>query len=312
MATIADITTIKSIVISLLQASRSPYASTIDYSNMAFPSDTEIANAILYADFEIATLIANTPLHPYQSQFIAASPAAMTSGANASPVRNGMIVRVTGQVGASATSTFANTDISTTTDLVTKANHGLVTGQQVQLTTSGALPTGLSLATTYYVSVASSSTYGFSTTLYNAKSAVLIDITNQGTGTNTLTTQYTEIYEADSKDSIVEALNAPYLFASSQGNTAGFWYEEGTEFYTTCPNARIYYTDTTLTSVCQSPQPYTYGIAGGAVARLLKDGGDAQIAAYYAQQYQQYLAEVAGSAKMLTEIQSYQPKVAMT
>jgi len=310
MATALDFSTAKSMLISLLQASRSFYATTVDQSNLQYASDTEISNALLYADLEIATLICNTPLHPWQTTFVQ-NPSTVTSGANL-PTRNGMILRVTGQIGASATSTFIHTDISTSTDLVTKANHGLVTGQAVQLTTSNTLPTGLSLATTYYVSVASSSTYGFSTTLYNAKQGTLVDITGQGTGTNTLTTQYTDMYEADSKDSVVEATNAPYLFATSQGNTSGFYFIEADTIYSTSPNCKVYFTDVTLTSSPQCPQPYLFAVVAGGMTKLLKDGSDAQEIAFYAQQYQQYLAEVAGSAKMLTEIQSYQPKVAMT
>lgn len=304
MATIADLTTIQSIVNSILQTTRTAYGSTPDGSNQAFPSATEITNSILYADFEIATLIANTFLHPYQSQFIVAA-ADKTIGANPSPVRNGMIVRVTGQVGSVASTTFLAADISTSTNLVTKADHGLVTGQLVQVANGGTLPVGLVAATNYYIYRASSSTYGFCADIYKAKAGTLIDITNIGSGTNTVTTQYTEIYQADSRASISETLNSPYLFAGESGNAAGFWFEEGTEFYTNCPNAKVYFTDTTLTSVCQSPQNYTYAIASGAIGRLLKDGGDAQMTSYYEQQYAMYLQQISGMALNVPQIQGY-------
>ena len=222
-----------------------------------------------------------------------------------------MVVEVKGQVGSAATYTFTAGNVSTTTDLVTVANHGLVTGQVVQLTTSGSLPTGLSLSTTYYISVASSSTYGFSTTLYNAKAGTLIDLTNAGSGTNTITTQYTDIYEADSKDSVVEAINAPYLFASAQGNTAGFWFIEADKYYSTCPNSQVYFTDTTLTASPQAPEPYLFGVVAGAVSKLLKDGADSNEISFYTQQYQGYLQSIAQGMRMLPEVMTYQPKVAM-
>jgi hypothetical protein len=303
MATVLSYSTAKSMVISLLQASLTAYASAVDGSNRQFASDTEIQNAILTADLECAALIAKTPLHPYQTQFVA-TPAAAANGSN-TPIRNGMILRVTGQIGAAATNTFLNTDISTSTDLVTKANHGLFTGQAVQLTTSGSLPTGLSLTTTYYISVSSSSTYGFSTTIYNAKAGTLIDITAQGSGTNTVTTNFTDLIEADSKDTITQMVSSPYLFASSQGITAGFWCIEGDTFYTSCPAAKIYYTDVTLTSSPQCPEAYLFAVVSGAMPKLLKDGGPADEIGFYSQQYQGYLQEIASNAKLLPEISTY-------
>lgn len=304
IATIADLTTIQSIVNSILQTTRTAYGTAPDGSNQQYPSPTEITNAILYADFEIATLIANTMLSPYQSQFIA-SPTTITGNQGVSPIRNGMIVRVTGAQGSALTYSFANTDISVATNLVTTANHGLVTGQVVQVSNGGTLPVGLVAATNYYIYAPTTSTYGFCSTIYNAKIGTLIDITGQGSGTNTVTTQYTEIYQGMSRATVVESINSPYLFASKQGVVAGEWFEEGTEFFCNCPSSKIYFTDTTLTSVCQSPQPYTYGIAAGAVARLTKDGADFQLSQYFANQYQGYLQQVAAGAMAIPQIQAY-------
>ncbi len=303
MATPADLSTIKSIVISLLQASRSPFATTVDQSNQTYASDSEISTSILYADLEISNLIANTSLSPYQSQFIA-SPTTVTGTQAASPVRTGQIVRVTGVMGSALTYTFTSSDISTTTDLVTKAAHGLVTGQAVQVSAGTTLPTGLVAATTYYIYAPTTSTYGFCTTIYNAKQGTLIDITNVGAGTNTVTSQYVDILQSD-RATVVEATNSPYLFAFQQGNVAGFWAEEGTEFFTTCPSSKIYFTDVTLTAACQAPQPFTYAISAGAVERLLKDGGDMQLAQFYGQQYQGYLGQIASGAMAVPTIMSY-------
>jgi len=43
----------------------------------------------------------------------------------------------------------------------------------------------------------------------------------------------------------------------------------------------------------------------GAIAELLKDGGDGQMAGYYQGQYQSYLQEIASGAKVLPEISQY-------
>lgn len=303
MATVLSFTTAKQMLIAALQASQTPNASTVDGSNAQYNSDTLLANYILDADFECATLIAKTPLHPYQTQFVAA-PASLVSGSN-SPIRNGMILRVTGQVGSAATYSFTSGQISTTTDLVTVADHGLVTGQAVQLTNLSGLPPPLVFSTTYYISVVSSSTYGFSTTLYNAKSGTLINISGQGTGTNTVTTQYIDIQKADAKETITQMANQSYMFASQQGVTAGWWFEELDTFYTTCPNAKMYYTDTTLTSTPQCPEPYLFAVVAGAIAKAAQDGGDAGLAQYYFAQYQGYMQEIGSNAKALPEIASY-------
>jgi hypothetical protein len=94
----------------------------------------------------------------------------------------------------------------------------------------------------------------------------------------------------------------PYIYAGQNGNVAGWWFINGDTFYTTCANARIYYTDYTLTASPQAPEPYLYAVVAGAVAKLLKDGGDAQQIGFYEAQYKGYLAEIAQNAKMLPEI----------
>lgn len=82
---------------------------------------------------------------------------------------------------------FASTAIDTSTDLVTLTAHGLVTGEVGQLTTSGALPTGLSLLTNYYIIRASANTFGFATSYANAIAGTLINLTAQGSGNDTFT-----------------------------------------------------------------------------------------------------------------------------
>lgn len=59
-------------------------------------------------------------------------------------------------------------------------------GQKVQLTTTGTLPAGLSLATDYYIIRQSATTIQFATGLANI-SSLLVNITDQGSGIHTMT-----------------------------------------------------------------------------------------------------------------------------
>ena len=71
-----------------------------------------------------------------------------------------------------------------TTDVcTTNINHGLSTGAKIQLTTTGSLPSGLSLMTDYYVIVDSPTTFSIADTLEHAKAGTgTIDITSIGSG----------------------------------------------------------------------------------------------------------------------------------
>jgi hypothetical protein len=76
-----------------------------------------------------------------------------------------------------------------TTDICTAVGHGMVTGSAVQVSNSGgALPTGLSAATTYFAIVLTTDTFKLATSRANALAGTAIDITGAGTGTQTATT----------------------------------------------------------------------------------------------------------------------------
>lgn len=77
-----------------------------------------------------------------------------------------------------------------TTDICTMVAHGLESGDPVRLTTSGTLPAGLFLATSYYVIYVSDDTFRLTTTYALAIAATTplwtgsIDITSIGSGTH--------------------------------------------------------------------------------------------------------------------------------
>lgn len=303
MATVLTYNTARSMVISILQASQTAYATTVDGSNAQFSSSTEIDNAILTSDGEICTLIARTIGSPFQSTFVQTS-SALPGPKSPLPARVGAILSVLTQDGN--TVTFTSGDVSIGSNTVTITSGGApVTGQKVQLTTSGTLPTGLSLATDYYVIRVTSTSIRFATSAWNAFQGTAITMSGTGSGTNTITGQYIEGTQADSKDTVTQAFYLTSLFAQSANGACNFWFIEGDEIYTSSPNCKVVYTDYTLTSNPQAPQTYLHAVVAGAVAELLKDGGDAQMAAYYQNQYQSYLQSIASGAMVVPEIVAY-------
>lgn len=91
--------------------------------------------------------------------------------------------RGTGMVPSQA---FATTAVDTTNDLITIVGHRFNrSGFRVRFTTSNTLPSGISLATTYFVIWVSDDTFKLASTEANALAGTAIDITSQGTGTHT-------------------------------------------------------------------------------------------------------------------------------
>lgn len=83
----------------------------------------------------------------------------------------------------------AAADVDTTADtfLVASNTDKWITGMAVVLTTTGSLPGGLSLATTYYVIRSDSTHIKFASSRANAVAGTAIDITSIGSGTHTTT-----------------------------------------------------------------------------------------------------------------------------
>lgn len=71
--------------------------------------------------------------------------------------------------------------------VMTWTAHGLMSGQRIQLTTTGALPTGLTASTTYWVTVINANTFNLSTSLANAQAATFITTTGSQSGVHTAT-----------------------------------------------------------------------------------------------------------------------------
>ncbi len=73
-----------------------------------------------------------------------------------------------------------------TPGVVTLTAHGLVSGNRCQLTTTGALPTGLTASTTYFVHVIDANTFHLCTTLANVAAGTYIATSGSQSGTHTI------------------------------------------------------------------------------------------------------------------------------
>lgn len=94
-----------------------------------------------------------------------------------------------GSNGIPSNNDSGQTFTAATTDIITAAAHGLLTGDQVQVSNAGgALPAGVTAATYYYFHKLSADTGKLSTTLAGAVAGTgFVDITDTGSGTHTIT-----------------------------------------------------------------------------------------------------------------------------
>jgi hypothetical protein len=110
--------------------------------------------------------------------------------------------------------------------LLTYTND-FTTYTQVQFTTTGTLPVGLSLATNYWIIRVSSTTCRVATSLANAQAGTAIAYTDAGTGTHTMTVQIPR-YETGAgvrafltarSTTGASAHNLSYSYTDQDGNT---------------------------------------------------------------------------------------------
>lgn len=71
--------------------------------------------------------------------------------------------------------------------VVTLTAHGYTSGQRVQFTTTGALPTGITAATTYFITVINANTFNVSTSFANAQAATFVATSGTQSGVHTAT-----------------------------------------------------------------------------------------------------------------------------
>lgn len=79
---------------------------------------------------------------------------------------------------------FTSSGVNTSTGAITVTAHGYAVGQLVTLTTTGTLPTGLAVSTSYYVIVVDTNTIKLATSLANANAGTYITLTGAGSGSS--------------------------------------------------------------------------------------------------------------------------------
>jgi len=109
--------------------------------------------------------------------------AAGTAGVLSTPggSEDQLIYEVRSYNSAAATITIA------TPGVVTMTGHGFYHGQRVQITTTGALPTGLTASTTYFVEVIDANSFYLATSLVNVAAGTRIATSGSQSGVHTLT-----------------------------------------------------------------------------------------------------------------------------
>lgn len=135
---------------------------------------------------------ANTADHGYIWRVNALNPTALVvlfndvAAGEAICYTRGEGIPATGGPWAAGATTFTTTNA---TETVSISAHALPTGYgPVRLTTSGTLPTGYALATNYWIINTGANTLQLATSRANALAGTVVAITDDGTGTHTMTT----------------------------------------------------------------------------------------------------------------------------
>jgi len=119
-------------------------------------------------------------------------------------------------------STFSTFTSDASTDICTHSNINLMPYTRVRLTTTTTLPAGLSLATDYYVIKVTDLTCKFATSYANAVAGTAVNITDNGTGTHTITTLLPRYTNGAGVQAFMYANNATPLGAATPNLSIGY------------------------------------------------------------------------------------------
>jgi hypothetical protein len=115
---------------------------------------------------------------------------------------------------------------------------------------------------------------------------------------------YSDGKKANSYADIQEMREYPARFGGSSA-TLGWWITVGRKFFTTSLWGKAYQTDYTKTTTPQAPEVYLWAVVAGTISKLLKDGGDDQMAAYYAGMYAQMKGEIKAGVTEIPPLNQY-------
>jgi len=120
--------------------------------------------------------------------------------------------------------TFASraSNVITVTGLTNAANNEFQTGQAVVYSTTGAVITGLTNATTYYVVRTGNLTFSLASSLSNAQNGTVVSLSSDGTGTQTFTITYTTRTRADTGGEENHAMSSTELLSHTHTITTPY------------------------------------------------------------------------------------------
>ena len=170
------------------------------------------------------------------------------------------VTTITAQATTNTLSQSATFTADDTTDICTYTSttnfpSNILTGTRVRLTTTTTLPAPLALATDYYVVRVSDSTFKLATTYANAVAGTVINITDAGTGTHTISWLLPRWTNGAGVDAIIFNPNSVALGAATPNMSLGYTNSAQVASRATptvlpvgktaCPNSQIVYTGAT-------------------------------------------------------------------
>jgi hypothetical protein len=156
---------------------------------------------------------------------------------------------------------FVDGDVTLGSDQITQTAHDFRTGDHVQLTTDGTLPSPLATATDYYIIVVDPNEVQLATTLANAHAGTQIDITALNTGNH--------VMEAMSRDFSSDNSSQPKnVFISYIDELADAGTESYTAVYNTDRDLLVRVRDGGSTPIVTFETPATFGSSNSSIAAI--------------------------------------------
>lgn len=301
---LADLDIVKKRVISILNAAGpGAYSATVATGGNtvgAFPSNDEILQAILEADEMVATegyfQSANDSLaNPFN---ITTAP--LTTDDDV-PFHHGDLSRV--QL-CWAYDTF--TQVILTDQIIFADPHSFQTGDIVTFTTTGTLPTGLTVNTQYYVIVVNSLAIKVASSRTNAFNGSAVSITEDtGSGIHSIYGWRTGIL-AQSLDDILNGITVGNTYVGGGEDDGAFnflYFPNDGRIYTSAPYWRVTYPQYTRTTTLQCNQNEEFLIIATAVRILTKNASPAPFE-YYANESIRGIQQLVTDGVYTTQMES--------
>ena len=184
------------------------------YAKAVFASISSAANELNLNYYQPGFGVSSTGQFTFSSTANASGPDLYLTRRGAANLRLG--AADTGSNTATVTITIA------TPGVVTWTGHGLTTGTPVFFTTTGALPTGITASTTYYVIAVDANTFQIATTAANAYAGTAVNTSGSQSGTQTGNRNaITQRLSVQSVTGVTDRPGSDIVITGSQGTGTG-------------------------------------------------------------------------------------------